>query len=150
MTKPFINNFQTAYSLSPRFHNEHDLCDWLSQNMRTFCRDVLLIHYHSHAREYQIDTTKSRGRIDFVIYSTEKKVFFLECKNPNISHAVKILQAAIGQVLTYQVLAENIGMPIEKSFLLTTQFDPIIDQVISRNKLPITIVLANKTVRVLA
>lgn len=145
----FSNSFQKLYADADPFRNEAELCDWLSTYMRLLCRDILLIDYHSHSREHLIDSLRSRGKVDFVIYSTDKKAYLLECKHPSRSHAIKMLQGAIGQILTYKAIAENVGMKIEKAFLLTTEYDNIIDQVITKNRLPITVVLAQEKVKVL-
>jgi hypothetical protein len=146
----FVNNFHKLYAEAGQFRNEAVLCDWLSMYMRLLCRDVLFIDYHSHSREYLIDSMKSRGKVDFVIYSTDKKVYLLECKYPSSSNVIKALQGAIGQILTYKALAENVGMKVERAYLFTTEYDNIIDQVITQNRLPITVILAKGQVKTLS
>ena len=128
------------------FQNERKLCDYIEENIESFC-DELGIEMESYERESYIFrrfkfTEGNQPRIDFKIIGKDGKVTLVEVKNPKNLH--REIHMAIGQVLNYILIAEKNGIEVDRAVLLTTMCDKQFLDVIKRFGLPIDVVLMSK------
>ena len=137
-------DIKELFNKADDFKTEKDLCDFIEINIEKFCADIG-INYKSHERESYITKHKrfgnNRPKIDFYIQDQDGEYILLEVKKPRSQREVI---PAISQLLQYFVIAEQAGLKVKKSFLLTTKCEAEVIEVIERFKLPIDLILFAK------
>ncbi len=129
------------------FNSEKELCDFIELNISQFCIEDLGFELDFYRRELPVSMNMRRGRmahaVDFFIKTKCGKNIIVECKHPKSTTSE--LCRAIGQVLGYKAMFENNGLIIDSCIICSSFFSSIPYQIISRNKLPIDIIVMSKT-----
>jgi hypothetical protein len=136
-----IKNAETVKNSD--FDKEKDLVEYIENNIKVFCRDVLNDKYIEHETEKQsVDQfmfMPRRIRVDLYI-ECENKTYIIEVKNPTF---VSENRYAIGQVLNYGIEFLDSEKEIQL-ILLTTKYDPGTAKLIEHYRLPITYIYFSK------
>lgn len=131
--------------LNPDFKRESELCDFIEDNIQIFCFEELGVAYASHKREYPIVKSRKRikglRRLDFLIKTRVGETIGLECKAPLYPSE---LPAGIGQILSYKMLMDLAGTPINRFILVSSKMDIVAPMMIQAFKLPIEFIAMDK------
>ena len=145
----YINDLEAENIFKDKddFSKEVDMCNYLEDNIKLFCKDVLGVEYISHKRESYLDKNNRRlspnkPHVDFLIETSNKEYIIVECKNPISVYREDML--SIGQVLDYIRIAENNGYKIKQAYICTSRFKKEMCELIKRFNLPIGVCLLNK------
>lgn len=127
------------------FKNEKAVEEYILNNVKSFCEDILEDKYISAHSQYSYGKTRKYGakRVDIYL-ECEKNDYLIEIKNPtNISENI----SAVGQLLGYGVLHEDYKPTRKKGLkllIVSTKEDDLIVKTIKKYKLPITFMVISK------
>lgn len=131
--------------LSHDFRSESELCDFIEDNIQVFCLDELGVIYASHKREHPVVKSRKRikglRRLDFLIKTRAGENIGLECKVPLYPSG---LPAGIGQILSYRILMDLAGTPINRFVLVSSKMDIVVPMMIQAFELPIEFIAMDK------
>jgi hypothetical protein len=132
------------------FHSERELVDYIELNIGVFCETVARVDYGSHKREWYLSPLKpfsgNKPKIDLMVLSSSGRRIGIECKYPKHGTFAD-LSRSVSQMLSYAVIARDNRVPFDDLYLLTTEYDPIVDSVIQAYELPIHVVVFCKEMR---
>lgn len=131
---------------SKDFKTERELCNYIEENIKLFCRDVLEIEYMGHEREYVICedrriNKKHKARVDFRFKNNDGDIY-VECKNP--THVYSESNGALNQILAYSCVADFYQRKVSRLILLTTKYNVILGATIRKFNLPIEVFVFSK------
>lgn len=121
-----------------RYEDEKELADYLEINIRSFCRDAGYKDFFRYKREASI----MQSRVDFMVEILPRKFILIECKNPRSTNDSL---NAIGQILDYGLQANDLDKEIIDLWIVMTQMDIRVCNLITRYKLPINMAVLTKT-----
>ena len=128
------------------WNTEKEFVDFIEHNLETFCHDVLKESYALHKREWYLCGLKTFGankpRIDLMVETTTGRRVGIECKRPYQTFAD--LSRALSQLLSYATLAEMNGYPLDVLYILTTEYNEILEMVIQKYELPIKVIVFSR------
>lgn len=140
------------FNYSNDFKNERELCNYIEDNIKLFCSEVLLDNFVSYMREYHfVSENKFRGkgfprkgqnniRIDFMI-RCKNNLYAIEVKNP--IQKLTELSRTIGQLMLYEEMLEEKNINA-KIVLVSSKHDEIISKLIAKHNLNYRYILFNK------
>lgn len=135
-----------ANYLVNEFEKEEDMCRFIDEHAKEFAENVLEIEYIGHKKEYYITNSKgkagNRPRVDFAFF-TENGIILCECKNPSNVYSESVV--AVGQSLTYLSFARLEGIQVKRFCIISTNYLPIIGQVIRDYNLPLEYFIFSKS-----
>lgn len=141
-----VKDFKTNTS---GWKTEKEFVDFIELNIELFTREIIGAEYLLHKREWYLSDIKRFGankpRMDLMIETKDFKRVGIECKLPTQSFSD--LSRTMSQLLAYGVIAEGNNRPFHKMYILTTQYDQVLEQVIQKYELPIDVVVFSKTMR---
>jgi hypothetical protein len=141
-----VNKFELS-RFKKEFKNEKELSDFFKDNIELFLKEIDGGELVSVEQEFsvieRVAFSPRTARADFYIVST-KGNYLVEMKSPQGSHD---LFGAIGQLLRYKNDLENRGLKIDEYFLVSDKFDVSFSEVVSKNKLPISVCVLRKQFR---
>jgi len=131
--------------LSTDFKRESELCNFIEDNIQIFCLEELGVIYASHKREHPVVKSRKRikglRRLDFLIKTRAGENIGLECKVPLYPSE---LPAGIGQILSYKMLMDLAGTPINRFVLVSSKMDVVAPMMIQEFRLPIEFIAMDK------
>lgn len=134
------------------FKNEREMCDFIEQNIKLFCKELFDDEYIKHKREYSFENGwwsrkgsvvkegKHNTRIDFMV-TCKRKNYAVEVKNPKQKYTE--LSRSIGQLMMYQMVMEWKGIDAE-IVLVSSSHVSVITQMIHRYNLGYRYFVFNK------
>lgn len=128
--------------------SEAGFVDFIEQNIYRFTSDCLGESYSSHYREWYLGRQKGFAanlpRIDLMIDTGNSRIG-VECKHPK--QPFSELSRSISQLLSYSVLSDRNGHPLDRLVLATTQYDDVLTEMIIKFKIPVDIVVIGRHAR---
>lgn len=124
------------------FANEKEFCDFIARNAENIANDVFGKEIKYVNRE---DNFLGRGkfmgrlpRVDFRLDFKDGSSAIVECKHPK-KNRFHELSRALGQILSYSVLAERSDRKVQVIALFVTRYEEILGDVIKKFKLPVEV-----------
>lgn len=150
MPGSYIEGSQTYKEVEDMFNNldefktENDLCEFIANSSKDFCKDVLEIEPTEFKREAHLRYHRfgpRPERVDFVFYENDG-LHIVEVKKPRNTYSE--INRAISQIMDYICLAEDNGKKVKSAWLVTTKIHQTVIRVIQRFNLPINVCVISK------
>ncbi|MDQ0825410.1 hypothetical protein QFZ60_001583 [Arthrobacter sp. B2I5] len=141
-----VDDFRTS---TCGWKSEREFVDFLEVNLAQFAEEELGASYLSHVREWYLTDLKPFGankpRIDLMVRLKDGRRIGIECKRPTGSFSD--ISRSISQLLSYSVIANQNNAHMDQLYLLTTQYDEVLYQVITKYELPIKVIVFSRDQR---